>query len=60
MEILTVLNDCNAKNHEEINLTPFFYFFFWLEIDISTFLFSQKLWSAGPVEQIINLEWPNQ
>ena len=58
MEILTVLNDYNAKNREEIHLTPFFYFLFWLEINIIIFLFSQKLQSVGPVEQLINLEWP--
>ena len=55
MEILTVLNDYNAKNREEIHLTPFFYFLFWLEINI-IFLFSRKLRSVGPVEQLINLE----
>ena len=58
MEILTVLNDYNAKNREEIHLTPFFYFLFWLEINIIIFLFSRKLRSVGPVE-LINLEWPN-
>ena len=58
METQTVLNDYNAKNHEEIHLTPFFYFFIWLEINVILFLFSQKLQSVGPVEQLINLEWP--
>ena len=58
MEILTVLNDYNTKNREEIHLTPFFYFLFWLEINIIIFLFSWKLLSVGPVEQLINLEWP--
>ena len=28
MELLTVLNDYNAKNREEIHLIPFFYFLF--------------------------------
>ena len=57
MEILTVLNDYNTKNREEIHLTPFFYFSFWLEIDIIIFLFSGKLQLVGPIEQLINLEW---
>ena len=58
MEILTVLNDSNAKTCEEIHLTPFFYFSFWLEINIIIFLFSRKLQSVGTIEQLINLEWP--
>ena len=57
MEILTVLNDYNTKNHEEIHLTLFFYFLLWLEINIIICLLSQKLQSVGPVEQLINLEW---
>ena len=60
MEILTVLNYYNAKNREEIHLTPFFYFLFWLEINIIIFLFSRKLRSVGPIEQLINLEWPKE
>ena len=57
MELLTVLNDYNAKNREEIHLIPFFYFLFWLEINIIIFLFSWKLRLVGPVEQLVNLEW---
>ena len=60
MAILTVLNDNNAKNCEEIHLTPFSYFLFWFEINIIIFLFSRKLQSVGPIEQLINLEWPEE